>query len=136
MPARIAEFDGVAGRTRQQPQESRQSIEIDPEAGRKLEKRRSQPVAQWRHASIDQGDRLADVLQLLGLSDVARRLPCKQEPRRGLQAPRLDGRLAGQSVERTVDLDGAKLRRVVAQAIGLADLLRIEKAGPVRIDPA
>jgi len=113
-------------------------LEVLAEVGRQLPKDGAElaGLVQGLERFEETGRVLVEVDEALDVGRVATALDRELEVVRGLLGPAFDGRLAGQAVEGVVDLDRPKDGRVVLEPAALWQLLGVERAAPVLVDPA
>jgi hypothetical protein len=127
---------------RQQPlalegaQEAREARQVGVELGRELEEHGAQRGAERPHAAEQAIERRSRRFEPLEMGEEAAGLHGEQEVVAGLRAPGAKGRLAGQPVERVVELDRREVARVERQPLARRQPDRVEALAPVRIDVA
>ena len=136
VPARIAEFDDVAGPGRQRLQKSRQSFEVQRPARRQLEEHGTERGVQVTGALQKAVDRLVRILELFHVRQEPAGLDGVDKSRRCLTCPFTECRCFGESVEGVVDLHGVEPRGIVVKPAIQRQLVRIEVSAPVLLLPA
>ena len=135
VPARIAEFDDVPSTPRQAPNKCFESFEVDAPPRRQLVQHGSKRTAEQPRSRKQPVERLRGVLQFLHVGEVSACLDGIEKPRGSSRPPLGKRRPFRQAIERVVDLNSVKLRRVVFEPAGLREVLRIECPTPVAVLP-
>src|SRR5260221_6209517 len=136
MPGGIAQLEGVTMLSREDAQESRQTLQIAGPVWWQLKQDGSQLLAQDLQTLQEAGERILRIRELLQVGQIAAGFGGETEITRRLPAPVAQSIRRREPVETCVDLDGRKPLCVGRQHSRRRLVRGIERPAPVRVGPA